>query len=212
MVLRKIMGLLACSLVVGMASFAMAGVPDLALSTATTAATEPVSLFNLPNGGGAELLNGAQTFGGTMTEATITLYLVDGLGDPIGSYGAADMWLETTLGGLSACTAGTIADRNTDDDGITVWEDALGAGGFTDPATELTVVVINGDALSQAGFNIQHNSADINGDGSANLSDIALFTQDLFGAYEYRSDFVWDGAINLSDVALMAQGNGTSCP
>jgi hypothetical protein len=212
MVLRKIMGLLACSLVVGMASFAMAGVPDLALSTATTAATEPVSLFNLPSGAGSELEFDAQAFGGSVMDATITLWLVDGLGDPIISYGFEDMWLETTLGGLSACTAGTTADQNTDDVGMTRWINALQAGGSTDPATELTVVVINGDALSQAGFNIQHNSADFDGNGAANISDIAAFTQILFGAYLYAADFLWDGVINLLDVALMAQGNGTSCP
>jgi len=66
--------------------------------------------------------------------------------------------------------------------------------------------------FEQAGFNIQHNSADFDGNGVANLSDIAAFTQDLFGAYVYRADFLWDGTINLSDVALMAQGNGTACP
>jgi hypothetical protein len=204
------MGLLACCLVVGMASVAMAGVPDLALSSATTAAAEPVSLYNLPNGSGSEL-SSAYAFGGALTDATITLYLVDGLGDPIYLYGSEDMWLETTLGGLAFCTGGTIADQYTDEDGMTEWADALSAGGYTDPATELTVVVINGDALDQAGFNIQHNSADFDGNGVANLSDIAAFTQDLFGAYVYRADFLWDGTINLSDVALMAQGNGTAC-
>ena len=205
------MGLLACSLFIGMASVAMAGVPDLALSTATTAATEPVSIFNLPNGAGAEIELDAQTFGGSVMDATITLWLVDGLGDPIGLYGAEDLWLETIFGGLMACTAGTIADAATDIDGMTVWENALNAGGFTDPATELTVVVVNGDALSQAGFNIQHNSADIDGNGVVNLTDIAAFTQVLFGVYAYGADFLWDGAINISDVALMTQGNGTAC-
>ena len=211
MVLRRITGLLACCLVVGMASFAMAGVPDLALSTATTAATEPVSLFNLPDGSGNEQ-DLAFAFGGVMIDATITLYVVDGLGDPIVAYGAEDMWLETTLGGLMPCTGGTTADFNTNDEGRTVWATAHQAGGYTDPATELTVVVINGDALSQAGFNIQHNSADIDGNGVVNLTDIAAFTQDLFGAYVFRADYLWDGVINISDVALMAQGNGLSCP
>lgn len=212
MVLRKITGLLACCLVVGMASFAMAGVPDVTLCEATTAAGDtPVSLNNRPNGSGTPL-SACYAFGGAQTDATITLYVVDGLGDPIYLYGFEDMWLETTLGGMVACTAGTVANQNTDEDGMTEWADALNAGGYTDPATELTVVVINGDALAQPGFNIQHNSPDFDGNGVANLSDIAAFTQDLFGAYVYRADFLWDGTINLSDVALMAQGNGTACP
>ena len=110
-----------------------------------------------------------------------------------------------------ACTNGTAANQNTDETGMTMWQNALNAGGFTDPATELTVVVVNGDALSQAGFDIQHNSADIDGNGVVNLTDIAAFTQVLFGVYAYGADFLWDGAINISDVALMTQGNGTAC-
>jgi hypothetical protein len=193
-----------------MASFAMAGVPDLDLTMATTAATEPVSLFDLPNEGGSALWQ-AYAFGGTVTDATIEMYLVDGLGDAIDLYPSEDMWLETTLGGMVPCANGTAADQATDEFGYTIWEDALAAGGHTDPSTELTVVVINGDPLSQAGFNIQHNSADIDGSGVANISDIAAFTQILFGAYDYAADFLWDGVINISDVALMSQGNGAAC-
>jgi len=72
--------------------------------------------------------------------------------------------------------------------------------------------MVSGDALTQPGLDIQHNSADISGDGVANITDIALFTQVLFGAYSYSCDFVYDGIINISDVALMTQGNGAECP
>ena len=60
--------------------------------------------------------------------------------------------------------------------------------------------------------NVRFNSPDINGDLVVNLSDIVYFTQDFYGAYNYRSDFNWDGVINLSDIALMAQGIGAACP
>jgi hypothetical protein len=61
-------------------------------------------------------------------------------------------------------------------------------------------------------LDIAINSPDINGDLQVNLSDVVAFTQDYFGAYNYRSDFFWDGVLNLSDVARMAQGMGAICP
>ena len=48
-------------------------------------------------------------------------------------------------------------------------------------------------------YQVQFNSADLDGNGVANLTDIAAFTQILFGAYDYSADFLWDGVINLSD-------------
>ena len=212
MVLRKLMGLLACTLVLGFATVAMADVPNLDLSYAETAAGAQVSVFNLPNGAGSGL-DAAFTYGGGTTDATITLTLVNDDGDPIDGYAAEDLWLETDMGGLARCEDGTLADADTDGAGQTVWADPLNAGGFTDiDGGELTVVMVSGDALTMPGMDVQFNSADISGDGVANLTDIAAFTQALMGAYAYAADFIWDGAVNLSDVALMTQGNGTECP
>jgi hypothetical protein len=204
------MGLLACTLVVSLAPMAMAEVPDLDLSLAETAATEQVSLFNLPGGGGMPFTM-AFVFGGSQMDASITLTLVNEFGDGIEGYAAEDLWLETDMGGLVACADGTIADYDTDTNGQTMWVDPLSAGGYTNPAGELTVVMVSGDALTQPGLDIQYNSADISGDGVANITDIANFTQILFGAYDFKADFVWDGVVNISDVALMTQGNGSSC-
>ena len=117
------------------------------------------------------------------------------------------------MDGLAACDGGTVADGDTDENGMTQWQEPLEAGGYTDiDGGELTVVIVSGDALTMPGMDVQHNSADISGDGVANLTDIAAFTQVLMGAYEYLADFIWDGVVNLSDVALMSQGNGTACP
>ena len=212
MVLRKLMGLLACIAILGFATVAMADVPNLDLSFAETAAGEQVSVFNLPNGNGSGL-DEAFAFGGATVNATITLTLVNDDGDAIENYNAEDLWLETDMGGLAACTAGTSADASTNAAGQTTWVDPMEAGGHTDiDGGELTVVMISGDALTMPGMDVQHNSADIDGNGVANLGDIAAFTQVLFGAYDYAADFIWDGIINLSDVALMTQGNGSACP
>jgi hypothetical protein len=58
---------------------------------------------------------------------------------------------------------------------------------------------------------LRFNSADINADGVINLSDVAIFAGDYFGAYHYRSDFWWDGNLNLSDIAKMVPAFGINC-
>ena len=54
MLLRKIMGLAVCAMIIGSAAYAVAGVPDLQLSTASLAygGVETLSLFSVPNGSG----------------------------------------------------------------------------------------------------------------------------------------------------------------
>lgn len=212
MVLRKLMGLLACTLIVSFAAVAVADVPNLDLSTAECAAGQQVSVFNTPAGTGTPL-SGAYAYGGAMVNATITLTLVNDDGEGIDGYAYDELWLETTMGGLVACTDGTVADGDTSGGGIATWSGTLLAGGSTDiGGGELTVVMVSGDALTEPGLDVQHNSPDFDGNGVANLGDIAAFTQVLFGAYSYTADFIWDGVVNLSDVALMTQGNGTACP
>lgn len=216
MVFKRASGWLACTLIVvaaftGTASAVKNGEPDLDLSWYETAATEPVSVFTVPDGLGSRF-DAAFAYGGVVMDATITLHLILNDGSPVPGFAAEDMWLETTQGGLAPCFAGTVADANTDADGVTQWQEPLAAGGYSDPSSELTIVIIMGDPLPQSGLDIYFNSPDLSGDGLVDLTDIAVFTQDLFGAYSYRSDFIWDGAINLSDVALMTQGFGAECP
>ena len=55
------------------------------------------------------------------------------------------------------------------------------------------------------------NSPDINGDLVVNGSDGGFFNADLFGDYNYRSDFNFDGVVNLSDAGVMTGAIGTSC-
>jgi hypothetical protein len=61
-------------------------------------------------------------------------------------------------------------------------------------------------------LNVSYNSPDINGDLVVNLSDVALFANDFFTGYNYRSDYNYDQIINLTDLALFASAIGSTCP
>jgi len=211
MALNKIMGIFAITLMIGAASFATAGVPDLVESTATRAYVGPEQavMFNIPNGGGSAFTS-ASIFGGTV-DASIELTIRDGFGVAIANFPAEDAWLESSDAGMVACTGGATADFNTNASGVTGWVTPLQAGGSSQA---LTQVMISGAALTSGpGLDIGHNSADITGDGNVNLTDVPLFAADFFGGgYAFRSDFSYDGVVNLSDVVRLAQALGASCP
>lgn len=204
---------LACATLVGGTAVAMAtDVPDLDLSWYETAATEPVSVFTVPDGQGNGF-DAAFAYGGMTMDATITLHLVDSQGIPFVGYPADDLWLETTLDGLALCASGSIADEDTNADGVTWWQEPLAAGGHSDPGVELTIVIVSGSAMPQPGLEIYFNSPDLSGDTVVILTDVAMITQNIFGPYSYRADYYWDGVINLSDVAYMTTlGLGAGCP
>ena len=216
MVLRKLMGLFACALIIGAASFATAGVPDLQTTTAglVYTGTETLSLFNLPNGAGLPFTEAFLPAGAGQTDGTIELILRDGFGVVIANFPRSDMWIENVGTGvefgLVACGGTAIADFNTNDLGETSWTNPVFAGG---QGTALTVVKINGDALtSNGGLALWFNSADLNGDGVVNLSDAGIFTTFLGGVYSYDGDFNNDGVVNVSDAGFMANALGASCP
>jgi len=212
MVLRKLTGVFSIALVIGAATFAVAGVPDLFLSTASTAAGVGVTpvMYNLPNGLGATFAQARTTTG--VVNATITLTVLDGGMVPVANYSANDMWLQPVagVGNFNACTGGTTADLNTNASGVTTWAAPLRAGGWS---TNNTQIIINGAALtSNTGLVLRHNSTDINGDGAANLADIPLFAADFYGSYAFRSDLQYDGLVNLSDIPRLVSGVGAVCP
>jgi hypothetical protein len=207
------MGIFAATLILGSASFAMAGVPDLQLSTATGPA-EACVLFSLPNANGNPFTDAVAVTGFATVDATIEMTLNDGLGVAINLYPREDMWLESADGGLTGCTGGTIADLSTNALGYTRWQNPMAAGGQTSTWTDLTVVMINGAALtSNGGLSIAHNSADVNADGIVNLSDVQAFAVDFYDvSYNFKSDFAYDGLVNLSDIVPLAQAMGGTCP
>jgi len=216
MVLRKLMGIFAVTLIVCGASAAFAGVVDLENSTASAATGGTLSLFCLPNGAGSAFAD-AYVKGGAggstvAADATITLTLRDGGGFIISDFPAEDLWLQwTDESTLIVCTGGTIADGNTDEFGQTQWVNGLNLGGS---AEVLVQVRVNGDALtSDAGIALHVNSADINADGVVNLADVGLFSSDYANpSVQYRSDFANDGVMNVADVGKMASGVGAACP
>ena len=175
-----------------------------------------MSLFCLPNGAGSAFAD-AYVKGGSggatvAADATITLTLRDGGGFVIANFPAEDLWLQwTDESTLIVCTGGTIADGNTDEFGVTDWEDGLAVGGF---AEVLVQVRVNGDALtSDAGIALHVNSADVNFDGTVNLADVGTFSSDYSNpVVGYRSDFANDGVMNVADVGKMALGVGAACP
>jgi hypothetical protein len=213
MVLRKIMGLFVCTLILGVASFASAGVPDLGNSEATMpnfAGGSIVSLFNLPNGGGKAFTE-AQVPGGAVVDATIEVVIRDGNNNVIAGFPGEDLWLASFDGGMVACIGGATADGDTDANGVTGWATALNAGGNSEA---LCYIMVSGDALTSVGSEmaLHFNSADINADGTVNLSDVGEFATYFSGGYNYVADFFFDGILNLPDVGLLATGVGGSCP
>ena len=201
MVLRKLVGLLTCTLILG-SSFAMAGVPDLQESTASlaTAGTQLV-LYNRLDGTGTGF-EYAKDNTGAVFNAVITLIVRDGDGIPVATYPFEDLWLISRDGGLAACPNGTTADASTDVNGETEWRNAMAAGGFSE---DLCQVVINGDPLtSQPGMDLLFNSADIDGNLDVGLSDLTIFTPIYFGAspYSLGADLDYDNNVGLSDLTV----------
>jgi hypothetical protein len=216
---KKIAGVFACALIIGAASFATAGVPDLQESTAATAYGGPFVpvLFSLPNGAGSPFTAAATWDGVTpgtgtaVVDATITITLLDGGLAPVVNFPAEDLWLESQDGGLAFCTGGTTSDGNTDGTGTTQWAFPIAAGGASQA---VTLVMVNGAALtSNSGLALSHNTADLTGDRIVNLTDVPAFAGDFFGGTNpFRSDMNYDGVVNLSDVFRLAQGVGAECP
>jgi hypothetical protein len=215
MVLRKLLGVFLVTLVVGAASFAMAGVPDLQYSTATRAhvGAYSVSLFNLPNAGGSAFTaaNRLPADGGGTVDATISLTLLDGLSVAIENFPLEDMTLRCDDGlgqAMIPCVGGVVANANTDAAGYTQWQNPLRAGAWGDANTE---ILISGAPLTSGTVALKMNSADIDGSGTVNLVDVGLFSGIFYGSYSYGADFNYDGAVSLPDVGRLAAGLGATC-
>lgn len=185
----------------------------------------PVSIYARPDGGG-DPLTAAQLWDGIAgnppisVDATIGVRLLDGLGNPVVGFLAADITVAAQNGGWGQCGAPTLtADGPTDINGETTISGTLFAGGYSGPG-ELMVVNVNSPLLAGttypgglSGLEYFVNSPDINGDLDVNLSDVPFFVIALNSAtYDYAGDFRWDGSVDLSDVPFMVTGIGTACP
>lgn len=187
------------------------GIPDLSNSYASIAYTGPgvPSLLVVPDGTGNPF-TAAHDEQGNEVDATITLYVLDGLNFPIVNFPFEDLWLESADGGMVPCISGTIADQHTDVQGMTMWVNPLLAAGHSQAPVH---VFINGSAItSNAGLPLNINSPDINGDGNVNLTDISILSSDYYTSYNFRCDMNGDGFLNLADVPFFARHYGATCP
>jgi len=210
MVLRKLMGILTITLIIGAASLAMAGVPDVTQCTATRAYVGPefCVLLNVPDGNGAAFTDAVKV-GGGVVDATITLIVKDGAGVAIANYPFEDAWIESVDGGMVACVGGATADASTDVNGMTQFQTPLQAGGSSLADTR---VLINGNALANT-IGVGYNSPDLDASGAVNLTDVQIFATDFFDvSYKFRSDLFFDNVVNLSDLPVLASTVGAACP
>ncbi len=207
--------------------------PSMANSWSTTAShPQWVSVYNYPDGMGLPLTS-AYLFGATPTNARIRLTMLDAAGMPMPGIPPADMWLESSLGGLALCPYTfppgiwpgyvSIADGPTNAAGVTWFSNTIFGGGCSwQPGVLEHCVVMTpwgkvngtgpGGPLNSDMF-IHFNSPDMDGNGVVNLADLVLFVPCyLGGGAPYCCDFYWDGLINLSDLVIFAMGYGTACP
>ena len=184
------------------------GLPVLDLSVVTwhLGHDETATLLVVPDGSGAPL-TAARRPDGSPVDATIQLTLIDACYDPIAHYPREDMWLESVDQGLVLCAGGSIADHNTDLQGMTTWSQPIRGGGHSVAGCK---VVVSG-TLSFP-LPLRFNSPDLNGDLAVSLVDVARFAGAYFGPYRFEADLRADGALNLSDIAVMAAHVGADCP
>jgi len=189
---------------------AIAEVPYWELCTATFANYNggPVGLMVLPNGEGPPFTEASDGYSGTV-DGTIVACLYDVWANPVVGYPREDMWLESVDGGMALCSAGSIADTDTDATGATTWTAPMSAGGTSEAGL---VAMISGDAICCT-IDLLVNSPDINGDLEVSLTDVSLFAADYYsGTYHFRSDLDYNGVASISDVAILASAYITRCP
>jgi hypothetical protein len=196
----KVVLVAAIALAFAAVTVAIAGAADFpshSLSTATIA------------GAGTLMITPARS-GETLGDLglTVTVTLVDAVGQPWPNYPAADVWLDSELpSDVALCANGSIGDSNSDANGVMIFSGAVAGGG----ATARTNVYFVNTALLGPPLPIAFNSPDINGDLVVDLSDFGLFGQD-FGSDVFRSDLVHDGLVDLADFSRFGSSFGERCP
>lgn len=207
MTTKRLMSLAAAGLMVlGMASLAMANVPDGALSTASSAAG---CLRIVPDGTGDAL---------SSSGLTVTVTVRDGNGNPIAGYPFQDVNLVDNAGGadVSLCTTGWAASANTNASGVTTITGPGFGGGSTQGGMRVSLagtIVTGGLGL----LPIDVVSADMDGNLSVALLDLSAVPTGFAarfqnGVYDFESDYNCDGIENLLDVTKFAIDNGAVCP
>jgi hypothetical protein len=207
-------------------SQAQAGCPPSAsYCTATLTGTHMgVSVFTLPDGSGWPL-SACCPYGGSPGTASVTIEVTvaDAAGPctafprtriRLNHLGAPDQsWCPVALYTLP--DGPNFADGPTDASGYTEFTDSYHGGGWAWD-TQVWIEETPGTWRPvPTAVEVHMNSADISGDLVIDLTDLAIFAGDYFGAYNYRSDFIWDGAINVADLVQFASVWGPpaiTCP
>jgi hypothetical protein len=173
--------------------------PDLALSTATAT---PGSILISPAGTGDALSD---------VGSTITVTLLDPMGDPLPGFPAQDVWIgraaSDPYGTLALCTDGSIADGPSDTNGTMTFGGAISGGGQCSGVQ----VYILGSPLLGPPLDIEMNSPDIDGNLVINTLDFGSFSID-YGGSAFRSDYDFSGEIDLIDFGQFASRFSESCP
>ncbi len=195
---------LVAGLILGLASFAMAGVPDAGWSEVSSAGGV---VTITPAGNGQSLLSRG---------AGIDLTVRDANGLAIAGYPFQDMWLDDNgSNDINLCQGGSTADADTDANGFTTITGIIRGGGWTQAGMSVYVsgiaITLNNDGTGGTTLNIDVNSPDIQGDRVVDLSDISLFTGDLV-TFHFRSDYNHDGIVDLSDISLFSSWIDEVCP
>jgi hypothetical protein len=197
-----------------------AGLVDQAGDPFTTAS---ISMFLVPDGTGTPFTN-CWLWPGIPVSVELRVRLRDSSG-PVGGVSADRIRLEEAAPSPTVvwCNdafypppahAPNLADFPTDALGRTRFTMAYHGGGWARAPTYVWVYEPPGTwaPIASTPLDINYNSADINGDLVVNLTDVALFASDVYGAYDYRSDFNFDGEVNLIDLVIFAPTIGASCP
>lgn len=164
------------------------------------------TVFARPDGAGPPLTQ-AFAAGGTPVDATITLTIVDPLGDPIGGLPAEEFWLVSAAGGMMPCDL-VHPDGPTDVNGQVTWSLPPAVGGHS-VGDHLRVVVAG--AMLQTEIPLTVKTPDLSGDRFVNLTDIAVFVPAI-GTGAEACDFNNDGDVDLADVARFVPAIGAGCP
>jgi hypothetical protein len=183
---------------------------------------QDVSLCMVPDGSGTSFA-AAWDGDGHHVDATIRVQLSHEWGPEWPEFPAEDIWLgfyesPTNVTGcldVSYYDNAFYADGDSDELGMVEWTLPWHGGGWS--TGPVTIYIYGGPAMypdysELPPLPLRVNSPDISGDLVVDLTDVALFVQDLGGPYHYRSDFCWDGVIDLSDIAIFVQGMGAVCP
>ena len=184
-------------------------------------AVSPPAQAGIPESYGLVYSDGGTLFicpagdGGTIAEhgISIEVHLRDLLDQPIPNFPYQDIWLgDSGTGDIGLCLAGSVADANTDAQGMTIISGAYHGGGWTQSGMSVFaagVIVEGGDGPV---LPIEVSSADLNGDRGVDMVDLGNFASDYLGTGAFRSDLDANGVVDLVDVGRFTAHFGHFCP